>query len=181
MSIKIKVSLRTNRTEGGQLAIYETIAGTRVFGPIPCMGKAADDDARDHGNDGAAATKAYGNTPTGDYDVVGSQGPEADAANRKRYGPQARLQLKGMVGEAMIRDAVSLGTLRIHGGDLDGQGKLRRTHGCIRVSNPDMVALLNYLSTNNVAYPIQLTVLTANDVPLIAISDNASFDAPGDK
>lgn len=63
------------------------------------------------------------------------------------YGPNGAIRLNSTGGDADT--AATLGGRQyflIHGGDLNGSGQLRPTNGCIRLSNADMVSLLNAIS-----------------------------------
>ena len=46
-------------------------------------------------------------------------------------------------GQANEAEANGRKGLMIHGGDRDGAGRLRRTHGCVRVGNDDMARIIN--------------------------------------
>lgn len=98
---------------------------------IPCLGRSesnADESVR------------YGNTPRGNYwGYLG--GP---AGNDYSYGPYKYVVLEGNNNPLAPskRDGIW-----IHGGDPSSSGGLRVTHGCVRVSNPNQLALQNNITS----------------------------------
>jgi hypothetical protein len=85
-----------------------------------------------------------GNTPTGSY--KGSEFIETKGRNLASYGPWGALRLKPESGNAVLaQDVFGRKGLLIHGGALATsglwKGKLKPTHGCIRLSNSDMKRL----------------------------------------
>jgi hypothetical protein len=85
-----------------------------------------------------------GNTPTGSY--KGSGLVDTRDKSQASYGPWGALRLKPESGNAVLaQDVFGRKGLLIHGGTLGSQGlwkgKLKPTHGCIRLSNSDMKRL----------------------------------------
>jgi hypothetical protein len=181
MAYQINVVLRTKRAEGGQLVIIDTLTGLSVLGPIPCLGKAANDTASQKGNAGARSIKPWGDTPIGAYDITGTLGPETDPKRIYSYGVYRRFTLIGVSGDAKIRESVSPNQIRIHGGEAakapSGSAALRRTNGCIRVFNWDIKLIFDFINDNLVSYPIKLIITEGDTVPIVSeIADNSYID-----
>ncbi|MDR6384010.1 L,D-transpeptidase [Paraburkholderia caribensis] len=178
---RIVVTLDEDREKGGQLAVVDGMTGLLVFGPISCLGMAARNTAEDHQNEGALSTKAYGDTPLGDYDVTGTLGPETAPDRIQSFGVYKRLTLKGVGGDANLREIAGPNQMRIHGGGTatapDGSPQLRRTNGCIRISNWDMASLLQFLDDNGAAFPFRMTVSEGTGMPIVSeIQDDNYLD-----
>ncbi|MCB0416094.1 MAG: L,D-transpeptidase [Bdellovibrionaceae bacterium] len=91
-----------------------------------------------------------GNTPTGVYD--GSVFQSTQNFPVESYGPWGAIRLKPLSGNAITAEKLfGRSGLLIHGGSLGGpgywrgNGALRATYGCLRVSNSDMHTLLQLL------------------------------------
>jgi lipoprotein-anchoring transpeptidase ErfK/SrfK len=63
----------------------------------------------------------------------------------KKFGPNPFIVLDPTSGPALRAKQNGRHGLLIHGGDLNAQGKLRPTFGCVRVFNKDMKDLLKKL------------------------------------
>jgi hypothetical protein len=89
----------------------------------------------------------YGDTPTGTYAILGLEAT-GDGTNRAshNYEPNGAIRLNPTDGDAATAAALGREYLLIHGGDPNPSGLLRPTNGCIRLSNPDMVSLLNAIA-----------------------------------
>ena len=107
-----------------------------------------------------------GDTPHGLYKITGwiVPGKNQPASRRRSYGPNPRLKIKGIKGEAKESGRT---LLRVHGGDKSENGKLRPTHGCIRLSNEDIKDLFDSVKTlekkNEKEKPENLEVITKSD------------------
>jgi RHS repeat-associated protein len=84
-----------------------------------------------------------GDTPFGMYSMEGWIIPDEkqDSKNKRSYGSNPRLMLEPTEGEALEAKNKGRWGFRVHGGDLDDEGNLRSTWGCIRMSNDDMLNL----------------------------------------
>jgi lipoprotein-anchoring transpeptidase ErfK/SrfK len=85
--------------------------------------------------------KPFGDIPTGEYTgyVTVPGKPE------RSYGPYRRIALDPITGDAFEAKRNGRYGLMIHGGDLSSKGALRPTHGCLRLSNADMLELLRLI------------------------------------
>lgn len=125
---RIQINLNST-SRAGYLGLYNA-GGTQLM-YIPCLGRSesnADESVR------------YGNTPRGNY--WGYLGGPAD--NTYSYGPYKYVVLEGNNNPLVPskRDGIW-----IHGGDPSSSGGLRVTHGCVRVSNPNQLALQNNITS----------------------------------
>ena len=90
-----------------------------------------------------------GNTPTGVY--RGAVWKSTAGQSQSSYGPNGKLALDPVSGNALIARHLSRVDLLIHGGDIDSRpgsqwrGNLKPTHGCLRVANEDVADLHNLL------------------------------------
>ncbi len=120
-----------------------------------CLALSDNQAAVDAGNPTHDPLKPMGDLPTGTYrcQIVNAGDPVHS------YGPHRRLLLTGINGDALTAMAVRSG-LMVHGGDLNPAytwwGGLRPTHGCLRLKDEDMAALLGLLSGE-----IEMTVTEA--------------------
>lgn len=101
-----------------------------------------------------------GDTPFGVYKIYEEDTwRQSTKGERAGYGPNARLQFVGIAGEvvesASCEKPREINTLRIHGGrqeEKGNEGKLEKTHGCIRVYDSDikkMQEITEQLMKNN--------------------------------
>lgn len=145
--LTIRVRLNPDRTQGGEIALLD--ANNKVlWGPRPALGKAAMDTAKDKGNKGANPLYPFGDTPTGTYAVKMIRGTKD--LDLKAYGPSGAIVLDPIGGEALLAEANGRTGLWIHGGDSGTGGGLRRTNGCVRVSNQDMGSLVAAIVAHSV-------------------------------
>ena len=66
------------------------------------------------------------------------------------YGPQPILDLAGIGGQALEAYENGRDGIAIHGGDVDSDGHLRPTYGCLRVDNETQVKLLASLAETGI-------------------------------
>ena len=125
---RIQINLNS-ASRAGYLGLYNA-SGTQLM-YIPCLGRSesnADESVR------------YGNTPRGNYwGYLG--GPDSNVTS---YGPYKYVVLEGNNNPLVPskRDGIW-----IHGGAPSSSGGLRVTHGCVRVSNPNQLALQNNITS----------------------------------
>lgn len=166
MQVRVEVLLRPDRSQGGQLTIYDALTGLPAMKPIPCLAWA--------GRSNLPSTGVNGKTPTGDYLVTGTMPAATHTNDLATYGIHPRLKLRGMQGDAKIREQVSADLLRIHGGHMRN-GELMSTNGCIRLADVDMQSLLSFLAANKISYPFNLVVRESDALPAIVAGEDAAL------
>lgn len=146
--MKILVGLPANRWNLGQWSVLDDDDVT-MMGPWAADGKSDSMAAAHHNNPERYPTRAYGDTPTGQF--VGTLGSEPDTPdNRWSFGlpdetgniPVIRLKPIEGDSDAWKRQTsegrlVDMGLL-IHSGPPNGASQLRPTHGCCRVWQKDL-------------------------------------------
>jgi len=142
VDLVLKVELGADRDQTGHLRL-ETAGGRRLAGPFIVYGRADTAEATRHQNPTRSPTLPYGDTPVGTYEIprVIRTGPDTPYNNRS-YGPNGALVLKPTGGEASVAALNGRVGLLVHGGASGRGGKLRATHGCLRLSNADVAALI---------------------------------------
>lgn len=139
----IKVQLPTNRWQAGLLQL-ERVTGETLLQDINVYGKADNSRAAAEGNPNRDTTLPYGDTPEGTYSAPRAVATgDGTAYSAYSYGPNGAIVLAPESGDAMAAKENGRVGLLIHGGDLNSQGKLRATHGCLRLSNEDMSKLIS--------------------------------------
>lgn len=141
--LSVRVELPQNRTQTGSLRILN--GASTVLGPLIGYGKADNAAARRHGNPDRNPEFPYGDTPCGEWRIVAIIPTGVEGLPARSYGPHGALDLRPVSGSC--RRAYDQGRhgIWIHGGDLSAAGRLRPTHGCLRLSNDDMHAVLDRL------------------------------------
>ena len=101
----------------------------------PCYCKADNAAAAAAGNPTRDPLKTDGDTPVGIYSarVGGIELPEHS------YGPHQVIHLTAEDGPALVAHRSGLA---VHGGQLSTEGRLRPTHGCIRVHDESQAELV---------------------------------------
>jgi hypothetical protein len=156
-STTIHVELPGNRTKLGLITLKNGIEV--VWGPVSCYGKADDQQAALHGNPTRDPLKPFGDTPLGAYACeIGK--PVVTPTIAHSYGPNGYVVLTPISGQAMIAAKNGRFGILIHGGVLNGAGKLRPTFGCVRVPNEKLKILMLKLQ------PFIAGGVTCNIVPL---------------
>ncbi len=153
----ILVELPGNRSKLGLISLK--IGDEVLLGPVSCYGKADDQQAALHGNPARDPLKPFGDTPLGIYSCeVGN--PVVTPKIAHSYGPNGYVVLTAISGQAKIAAKNGRFGILIHGGDLNGVGKLRPTFGCVRVPNDKLKILLMKL------HPFIAGGVVCNIVPL---------------
>ena len=142
---QIIVELPDDRTQYGRLRLVDD-NGNDLIEPVPAIGRADPSNWPDNRN--SDPLLRGGNTPLGGYDVSGLRPPK-DAADAYAHGPNGKLVLVPVSGEAAAAAAVRT-DLEIHGGWLRN-GNLRPTSGCVRVSDDSMRTLLDAMAAHQEA------------------------------
>jgi hypothetical protein len=183
---KIVVSLSSNRDKLGQLTYYD-LTGLAVGNPYWVLGRADRGYAKVKGdNPTADPLKRYGNTPTGIYSVTGilPTGDGTQLTPTHSYGPNGALNLLPKSGQALQAATSGQRTgLLVHGGDLFPNATLLRpTHGCIRMSNDDIAALITAMTNSGALFPFDLEVNEdfTGSPPDILIGDDPNPDPTSD-
>lgn len=148
MPAKLLISLPDDRTQLGTLVVCDEL-GEILAGPFVCDGKSDNAAAIAAGNPDRDPTKPYGDTPLGEY-IGRLEYVEASPANRRSFGPPDEsgkipiVALEPIEGISQAWRAYLNGRrgLAIHCGDPNGEGGLRPTHGCVRLSNADDHAMM---------------------------------------
>lgn len=142
VDLVIRIELSEDRNQTGVL-VLRNAAGSQLAGPFPAFGRADNATAAAHGNPTRNPTQLYGDTPTGTYDIprATATGPGTNYNNRS-YGPNGALVLSPTGGQALIAATNGRVGLLIHGGAPGTGGRLRATHGCVRLSDQDMARLM---------------------------------------
>lgn len=142
----ISVELPADRSQLGTLRLLAD-DGTLVAGPFQAYGKADGGTAANHGNPSRNTVLPFGDTPLGTYSVPGLEGTgDSTGRSTHSYGPNGAIRLNPTSGDASTAAGLGRQYLLIHGGDLNASGSLRPTNGCIRLSNTDMVSLINAIA-----------------------------------
>lgn len=199
--MRIEVVLSKARTFPGTLSAFIDAPGTStVLGPMACLGKADNYAATQHQNPTRDPLRAYGNTPTGQYRCTLEPAAPSDPGDLRSYGPNKRILLTPTGGQALRAanagdpgepDDGHRAGLMIHGGAPGDRGGLRPTHGCLRLSNDDMAALVAAFKepctltvtetlppTSSGALTEPLTGVPTQTVPFASGADLASSGSP---
>jgi len=145
-SLVIRAEFSSDRDQTGTL-VLEDSAGQKLAGPFLAYGRSDSGVAAIHNNPTRDPTLKYGDTPTGTFSV-----PRAIATGdgttyaSHSYGPNGALVLQPTAGDALVASQNGRIGLLIHSGDPGSNNKLRATHGCVRLSNSDMAALMQAIS-----------------------------------
>ena len=144
---RILVDLLKDRTRLGKLRFFSDDMELRF--ECACLGRADNAEARKHGNPTRDPKRPFGDTPVGTYRVLAIRSAGSSPSDVRSYGPHAAIAIEGTSDDAMAARVVGKRTgLLIHGGALSANKTLRPTHGCIRVSDPDMLALHGAIATH---------------------------------
>ena len=142
----IAISLPNDRTKIGTLQLVAD-DGTLIAGPFDAYGKADGQAAKNNANPSRNSLLPFGDTPTGTYMVPGLEATgDGTTRSTHSYGPNGAIRLNPTGGDAATAAIAGRQFLLIHGGDLNPARQLRPTNGCVRLSDADMVALLNAIS-----------------------------------
>jgi hypothetical protein len=143
--LRIVVQLPLDRTKTGNLRLIDDGGGV-LAGPFDVLGKSDNATAASHGNPDRDPLSPYGDTPEGEYAVPVAVATGAGTAfTSHSYGPHGALVLQPVSGDAMAAAAAGRTGLMIHSGDPGATNPLRPTHGCLRLSNGSMNALMQAL------------------------------------
>lgn len=144
-SVSLQINLYKDRTKLGQADLFDR--DILSAGPFACLGLADRAAAASHSNPDRNPLRPFGDTPTGLY--IGAVVPQSP--DFRTYGAYGRIMLTPHSGQCCVAEAepnLRMG-LMIHGGALNPAygkwGGLRPTHGCIRMADVSLHAILKYL------------------------------------
>jgi hypothetical protein len=143
----IVVQLPLDRNKTGTLLLTDG-AGNALAGPYDVLGKSDNATATSHGNPSRDPLLAYGDTPEGVYGVSHAVATGTGTNfSEHSYGRYGALALQPVSGDALAAAAAGRIGLMVHSGDPGPTNPLRPTHGCLRLSNDSMNALMQALSS----------------------------------
>ena len=150
-TLTIRAEFTADRWQTGTLKLVDE-TGKTIAGPFNALGKSSNDIAEEKNNKARNPLLPYGDTPTGTYLVtrIAKSGPQTKYP-AYNYGPDHIIALDPQSGDALTAKGNGRTGLLIHSGGAGAQGRLRATHGCIRLSNGDMATLLSAIraASNN--------------------------------
>lgn len=155
----------------GRLVLLGTDGRTRL-GPLRVLATASRRVARRHGNPSCDPLRRFGHPPAGTY-VVSTSLPPGYAHPRRprRFGGLGALVLAPKSGDALASLANGRRIFTLHGGPLDKANRLRPTRGGLRLSDPDLAALLRAVNAANAdADPVdRVDVLEVGDADVRSV------------
>ena len=134
--MRVEVTLPSDRTLTGTLQGFDD-DGVLVLGPVNCLGKADNATAKLHENPSRDSLLPFGDTPTGNYDIVKLFSHTGGESDIHTYGTFPSVLLDPKFGNALKAKRNGRSGIMIHGGAPGAGGKLRPTFGCIRLSEND--------------------------------------------
>jgi hypothetical protein len=158
--MQIGIVLPQNRLDPGQLSVSDD-AGSSIFGPVPCLGRADSTDATLHRNPTRNPALPFGDTPTGTYSVVQLVDHGSSETDVHTYGTHPSVLLNPLSGQALTAKQQGRTGLMIHGGSPSFTGGLRPTHGCVRLSEDDQGSLIALIVPPVVLLSISVSVTEA--------------------
>lgn len=136
------VILYRDRWKPGSLRILDQI--------FTCLGRSDNAAAAKHGNPTRLTTFPFGDLPTGDYMATRT----VPGKPEKAYGRGIRWVLNPLSGDALTAKHNGRYGLLIHSGALMPDGRLRPTHGCLRVHD----TTIEWLAANTPLAGFMVTV-----------------------
>lgn len=176
MNALLRVGLPRDRSKTGKLELLvptdpdlssSSFPWTLNAGPFVCLGKSDNEAAADAGNPSRDPLHVDGDFPLGEYSAQLVKWPAAPGpVSRREYGPYGYIVLTPVSGDALTAQLNGRDGLRVHAGDPSLAGGLRPTHGCLRLSNRDFLALLQAIEKLGPLNLFRLTAAELPDVPL---------------
>lgn len=170
---RIKVELNSNRTLGGILVVKKNNGQQHGYG-LSVLGKAAFNDAAQHGNPLAEQIRPYGDTPTGTYRILAVTNFGSPYTDTRKYGNQGVIKLEPQTGNALIARNNGRTGILIHGGDLGAGGQLRRTNGCLRMANDELAYLKQLINELSISDPVTILEVVESGVPNAPCFNNST-------
>ena len=136
------------RFQAGCVGIWVDGTWLKGHGPYPCLGKSDNESAAAKGNGKRDPTKPLGDHPTGEYVIEGIFDLPKEKAHS--YGP-LKIVIQPVSGDCVKREDAEPGDdgILIHGGE-PRDGKLRPTHGCLRMFDADLILLAEFARINGI-------------------------------
>lgn len=135
-TVEIWIEVTKDRTKPGTLWVYR---GSEVIaGPFRCLAKSDNLAAAQAGNPQRDPLRVMGDCPLGRF----SASLQPPGLPERTYGPGKRYLLTGTAGDALTAKKNGRKGIMLHGGALNAAGLLRPTHGCVRVDNSTIEALV---------------------------------------
>lgn len=140
---KLIVQFDPDRTKVGAISLINKFGQTIQF--LSALGKASRTDATAHNNPECSTILPFGDTPLGEYKIVGIEDTSGfTGKNLNSYGNKGRIRLDPISGEALLAKQNGRTGLLIHGKGKDNIiNKLIVTNGCIRLLNSEIFVLIN--------------------------------------
>lgn len=142
---KLFILVRTERRTCGR-ALLLARDGRTLLGPFRILATASRRVARRHGNATRSPLLPFGHPPSGTYVIIASLPPSTPHRRADRYGRLGALLLAPRGGDALAATANGRIRYTIHGGPQDRAGRLRPTFGGLRLSDPDLSALIDAIN-----------------------------------
>lgn len=146
--MNILIRLPRDRTMLGTIQLM-TVDGSIILGPVDCLGKSDNEFAEEQDNPTRDPTRRGGDLPYGTYSCKAVLfGADVTEQEVHSYGPHGFIRLTPTAGDALIAAAEGKRSgLLIHGGALNPKyvqwHTLKPTHGCARVTNETIKAMLD--------------------------------------
>lgn len=144
----VRVTLSADRRQLGKL---EVLNNETVLFECACYAKSDNLFAQQNGNPERDPLRIGGDLPTGTYTGRVS----SILTPPHTYGPHPVVRLDPTGGEAEIAERNGRRGLLAHGGDLNAQGNLRPTHGCLRLADGDQEQLVRTLGEEPCQWLVQ--------------------------
>lgn len=179
ITLHIRTEFSTDPGQTGTMRL-EDEGGRLLAGPFPAYGRADTEQATRHGNPGRSPLLPYGDTPTGTFAIPRAVATGAGTRYAEHsYGPNGALVLRPTGGAALTAAVKRIGLL-IHGGDPGKGGVLRATHGCVRLSDADMLRLMQAIARAGENSVFGRCEVTRIDASIGLPGDPMSGDDAGD-
>jgi hypothetical protein len=144
----VRVTLPRDRH---QLGMLEVLSDDTVLFACACYGKSDNAYAAQNGNPERDPLRIGGDLPMGTY----SGRVNGVLLSLHTYGPHPVVRLDPTGGDAAIAERNGRRGLLAHGGALNAQGKLRPTHGCLRLADGDQEQLVRTLGDEPCQWLVQ--------------------------
>jgi hypothetical protein len=142
---KLFVLVRKGRRTCGR-ALLLARDGRTLLGPFRILATASRRVACKHGNAKRSPLLPFGHPPSGTYVIIASLPPSTPHRRADRHGRLGARLLAPRGGDALVATANGRMRYTIHGGPQDRAGRLRPTFGGLRLSDPDLSALIDAIN-----------------------------------
>lgn len=175
MKARLRVSLPSDRLKLGTVELLKSadpasgFPWQQVIPTIKCYGKADNLAAAGAGNPKRDPLRLYGDFPLGEYScrlVLVAPPDKLGDTFKREYGPYGFIELTAVSGDALTAAKNGRYGLRVHSGALTTAGTLRPTHGCLRLSDADFLALRQAIEDLGTLEVFELVADVLPEVPL---------------